>query len=187
MGTIKSFRDLDAWRVGMDLVVLAYERAKLLPATERFELAAQMRRAAVSVPSNVAEGQSVGTAGRYLFHVRVALGSVGELVTHFELAKRLQYLSPGTTRDVEAQLERTGQLLHGLARSIRKRRAVTVTVWLALLAGLELGRTVLPDTGDFRLLNNVYDVLALPLATFDFVVSRIHVDVLAHPISLLGN
>ena len=53
MGTIKSFKDLDAWRVGMDLVLMAYERAKLLPATERFELAAQMRRAAVSVPSNV--------------------------------------------------------------------------------------------------------------------------------------
>jgi four helix bundle protein len=180
MGTIKSFRDLDAWRVGMDLVLMAYERAKLLPATERFELAAQMRRAAVSVPSNVAEGQSVGTAGRYLFHVRVALGSVGELVTHFELAKRLHYLSPETIHEVEAQLERTGQLLHGLARSIRLKRFATVTAWLALLAGFELWPFGLPVGREFRLGVGVHDVLALPLAAVDFVLAWIHVDVLAH-------
>jgi four helix bundle protein len=53
---IRSFRDLDAWKVGMELALLSYSFAKRLPSTERFELAAQIRRAAVSVPSNVAEG-----------------------------------------------------------------------------------------------------------------------------------
>lgn len=184
MGTIKSFRDLDAWRVGMDLVLMAYERAKLLPATERFELAAQMHRAAVSVPSNVAEGQSVGAAGRYLFHVRVALGSVGELVTHFEVAERLHYLSPETIHAVEAQLERQVSCFTELARSIRQKRFVTVTAWLALLAGFELwlllGPFGLPVGREFRLGVGVHDVLALPLAALDYVLAWIHVDVLAH-------
>jgi four helix bundle protein len=64
----------------MSLAVVVYGVAKQLPATERFELAAQMRRAAVSVPSNVAEGQATGPGGRYRHHVRIALGSWAELV-----------------------------------------------------------------------------------------------------------
>ena len=63
---IQSFRDLDAWKVAMDLTVLSYAIAKRLPPSERFELSAQIRRAAVSVPSNVAEGQSCGKTGRYI-------------------------------------------------------------------------------------------------------------------------
>ena len=71
-----------------------------------------------------------------------------QLATHFELAKRLHYLSPETIHEVEAQLEHTGQLLHGLARSLRTRRAITVAGWLALLVGLEFGRAIVPGAGD---------------------------------------
>lgn len=120
---ISSYRDLDAWKAAMDLVVTVYSVAERLPATERFELAKQMRRAAVSVPSNVAEGQANGPGKRYLNHVRMALGSVAELETQLELAVRLAFVSSSAVTTLERQLVRTGQLLHGLARSLRRQIA----------------------------------------------------------------
>ncbi len=147
MGTngIQSFRDLDTWKVSMNLTVLAYALAKRLPATERFELAAQIRRAAVSIPANVAEGQGCGRDGRYIFHVRIALGSLGELVTHFELTRRLQFLAEADLTEVEEQLARTGQLLHGLLRSLQRKRLARVP--LALLAGFALWLGLLASRG----------------------------------------
>jgi len=103
----------------MKLTVEVYGVVKQLPATERFELAAQMRRAAVSVPSNVAEGQANGRGGRYRHHVRIALGSWAELVTHLELLKVLHLVDPAELARMETQLEKTGQLLHGLLRSLK--------------------------------------------------------------------
>ncbi len=119
---IQSFRDLDAWKVAMDLTVLAYEAAKRLPHTEQYELSSQIRRAAVSVPSNIAEGQSYGSDNRYLHHLRIALGSLGELSTHMELAVRLGFVASADVEAVDTQLSRTRQLLFGLLRSVRRRR-----------------------------------------------------------------
>lgn len=97
MGTIQSFRDLDAWKTAMDLVLTTYALVKKLPAAERFELGAQLRRAAISIPSNIAEGHACGPRRRYLNHVRIALGSLAELDTQIEIAGRLQLLSAGDT------------------------------------------------------------------------------------------
>ena len=119
----------------MKLALEAYIVAKQLPATERFELSAQIRRAAVSVPSNVAEGQASGPGRRYLYHVRIALGSWGELVTHLEL------VAPASLSEFEAQLDRTGQLLHGLHRSL-KRRAVGKAIGVLMFAGWILSSVV---------------------------------------------
>jgi four helix bundle protein len=116
------------------LAVVVYGVAKQLPATERFELAAQMRRAAVSVPSNVAEGQATGPGGRYRHHVRIALGSWAELVTHVELIKSLRLLAPELLSEFEARLDKTGQLLHGLNRSLRY-KAVAKGAFTLLLFG----------------------------------------------------
>jgi four helix bundle protein len=74
----------------MDLTVLIYEVVTRLPSDERYGLSSQMRRAGVSIPSNIAEGHSCGEDGRYLHHVRVALGSTGELSTELELVARLK-------------------------------------------------------------------------------------------------
>ena len=134
--TIRSFRDLDAWKVAMDLTVLVYEIVKNLPATERFELSSQMRRASVSVPSNVAEGQSCGVDGRYIHHLRLAIGSLGELATQVEIARRLRFLSDESVRNAEEHLARTGQLLHGLLRSRRRKKIRNA---LTLLAGFLMG------------------------------------------------
>jgi len=119
----------------MKLALEAYSVAKQLPSTERFELSAQIRRAAVSVPSNVAEGQANGFGRRYRYHVRIALGSWAELVTHLELVKLLKLLGPASLLEFEAQLEKTGQLLHGLHRSL-KLRAAAKGIGVVLLAGL---------------------------------------------------
>ena len=139
---IQSFRDLDAWKVAMDLTVVVYNAAKLLPPSERYELSSQVRRAAVSIPSNIAEGQNSGAHGRYIYHLRIALGSVGELATDIELAVRLGFISAATGEAVEKQVVRTGQVIFGLLRSrLRRRRAQAVNGAMLLGLGFWLLRT----------------------------------------------
>ncbi len=135
---LRSFKDLDAWKVAMDLALMTYGVVKRLPATERFELSAQIRRAAISIPSNVAEGQAIGGVRRFLYHTRIALGSLGELETDLELAKRLGMLTAEELAEISLQLARTGQLLHGLARSL-KRRLLTMAARCLALVFLPLG------------------------------------------------
>jgi four helix bundle protein len=119
-GQILSFRDLEVWQAGMDLVVMVYDQASRLPTDERYRLATQMRRAAISVPSNVAEGHAFRTSPKaYRRYVRFALGSLAELETQLELTIRLHLLKEQNTIAVRECAKRTGQLLHGLLRSLR--------------------------------------------------------------------
>ncbi len=120
---IESFQDLDVWKVAMDTTERLYRIVAGLPMHERFELASQMRRAAVSVPSNVAEGHATGLDRRYLFHARVALGSVGELVTCIELCRRFGYIDDDAAENTQKDLGRTRQLLYGVQRSLLARIA----------------------------------------------------------------
>lgn len=105
----RSYKNLDVWNVAMELAVACCTLAQRLPATERFELSAQIGRAAVSVPCNIAEGHSTGTDGVLIRHLRISRGSVGELETHMELATRLGLLTSAEVRPVVDQLARTGQ------------------------------------------------------------------------------
>src|SRR5689334_3505862 len=89
---VQSFRDLLVWQKGMDLAVLVYKISEKFPRSEMFGLSSQVRRAAVSIPSNVAEGKAIG-GQNYPRHVKIALGSEAELQTQLELAKRLEMLS----------------------------------------------------------------------------------------------
>lgn len=134
--TIISFRSLDAWKVSMDLVLTVYSAASHLPASERYELSSQIRRAVVSIPSNVAEGQGYGKeggTGRYLHHVKIAIGSHAEVVTLAEIMKRLRLIGATEFPALEEQLNRTGQLLHGLRRSLWRERQRSIVTSLALL------------------------------------------------------
>ena len=117
---IQSYRDLDAWKAAMELTLLTYGVTKLLPQEERYGLSTQLRRAAVSIPSNIAEGQSCGLDGRYINHVRIALGSIGELSTEMEIALRLGFASHSDLAPAQQQLTRTRQLLFGLLRALRR-------------------------------------------------------------------
>jgi four helix bundle protein len=91
MAQIQSFRDLEAWQLGMTIVELTYAVTSGFPDSERFGLCSQMRRAAVSIPSNVAEGQAVRMERWSVRHLRIALGSLAELETQLEVAVRLRF------------------------------------------------------------------------------------------------
>jgi four helix bundle protein len=130
---ILSFRQLDAWRVSMDLVPLVYAVAFKLPASERFELSSQMRRAAVSIPSNIAEGHVKGALGRCIHHLRIALGSWGEVQTQIEVAERLGYAKRSEHEECWQHIDRVGQLLHGLLRAKQAQRLRSVASGVAFL------------------------------------------------------
>ena len=93
MASPQTYRDLETWQSAMTLVERCYAATKLFPLDERFGLTSQLRRAAVSIPSNVAEGACRRTTNAYINHVSIALGSHAELETCVEIAFRLSYLS----------------------------------------------------------------------------------------------
>lgn len=135
---ILSYRDLDVWNVAIELSAMTYEVAALLPKSEMFGLGAQMRRAGVSVSSNVAEGHAYGTPARCVHHIRIALGSLGELDTQFEVALRLKFVTETDLARVRPQLTRTRQLLHGLLRA-KRIQVAKGTATLALLLAPAVG------------------------------------------------
>jgi four helix bundle protein len=89
---VSSFRDLRVWRAGIELVEVVYRLTADFPRSEMYGLAAQMQRAAVSVPSNIAEGHTRSYTREYVHHVAIAHGSLAELETQIEIALRLGYL-----------------------------------------------------------------------------------------------
>ena len=126
MGEIKSYRDLEAWQMAMEAVLKTYDVTAEFPALERYGLSSQMRRAAVSVPSNIAEGQA--RSGRAsLNHVAIALGSLAELDTQLEVAVRLAYVSLARTADLRNLIGSDRRLLYGLRRAKRANLALTAS------------------------------------------------------------
>jgi four helix bundle protein len=118
------YTDLIAWRRAMDLAIAVYQASKALPDAERFGLTAQMRRAVVSIPANIAEGQGRRTHGEFLNQLSVAHGSLRELETHILLATRLEMLEAAVMRGILRKAAEVGRLINGLANSLeRERRA----------------------------------------------------------------
>jgi four helix bundle protein len=117
MPKITSFRDLIAWQKAMDLADMIYDVTEDFPPREHFGLAYQMRKSAVSIPSNIAEGSRRKTPG-YINHLYIALGSHGELDTQCELATRRRFLRDGDSRRLNELIAETGRVTHGLLRSL---------------------------------------------------------------------
>lgn len=117
---VKSFRDLEVWRLGIELVEIVYKYTARFPRNETYGLAAQMRAAAVSIPSNIAEGQARDSSAEFMHFLSYALGSLAELETQLELAKRLNYLAIDSD-PLEANTQVLGKKLHCLHRSIKDR------------------------------------------------------------------
>jgi len=134
MSRIKSYRDLDTWQVGMDVVEQTYRLTALLPDTERFGLCSQMRRAAVSIPSNVAESHGRGLVRGCLYFLSVSIGSTAELDTQLEAARRLRFVSAGQSNDLQRSIDRERQLLYGLRREKERQLATPVASVLFFLA-----------------------------------------------------
>jgi four helix bundle protein len=118
MATINGFKDLVAWQRGMDLVVAVYEASRLLPADERFGLTAQMRRAAVSVPANIAEGYGRRARADYVRFVDIARGSANELETHLLISVRLGFLTDEQTAPVRSLVHEVQRITKGLVDSL---------------------------------------------------------------------
>ena len=118
MPTINSFRDLTVWQQGMLLVEDVYQLSRSLPRDERFGLTMQMRRSAISIPSNVAEGFRRWRPQAYCNHVSIALGSQGELETLLEIAARLKYVNGTAAASVRQRIDEVGKMLSGLLRSL---------------------------------------------------------------------
>src|SRR5262245_11303473 len=115
---IESYRDLDAWRLAMEIVIEIYGVTRRFPAEERFGLIAQLRRAAVSVPSNIAEGHSRLGTGEFRRFVAIARGSVAEVETQIAVAMALGFLHANEIASVSPELDRLSKMLWGLYRSL---------------------------------------------------------------------
>lgn len=112
----KPHKKLDAWRIAIDLVSEVYKATESFPAREAYGLTSQIRRAAISVPSNIAEGAGRHTKKEFVNYLHMAQGSLSELDTQSEIAKRLGYLSGSTWANIDVQLERIDKMLSGLIR-----------------------------------------------------------------------
>ena len=118
----RNYQDLIAWQKAMDLAEATYSATSRLPPDERFGLCAQMRRAAVSIPANIAEGEGRRTDGEFVNQLSVAHGSIRELETHVMLSGRFQFLPSSVTESLLSQAGEVGRLVNGLANSIEARR-----------------------------------------------------------------
>jgi len=113
-----SYRDLKVWQIAMELVTDVYRVTSSFPAEERFGLTAQIRRAAISVPSNIAEGQGRKSARAFANHVLIAHGSLLELETQLEIAQRLGMAPAPTVAALRSKTAELGRMMNGLVASL---------------------------------------------------------------------
>lgn len=115
---LKTYRDLEVWQKAMDLVVMVYEVSRGLPSEEKYGLASQMQRAAVSVPANIAEGYGRTHRGDYLHHLSTARGSLAELETHVTISVRLDFIVREKATEVWNLCQEVGKMLSRLIQSL---------------------------------------------------------------------
>jgi len=116
---LQSYRDLKVWQRALDMTVECYRLSRNLPGSEVYGLSSQIRRAAVSVPANIAEGHGRKHLGDYLHHLSVARGSLMELETHLVIAVRLTYFAADEVRRVFLQSAEVGRMLNGLISKLQ--------------------------------------------------------------------
>lgn len=122
-GSVRTYRDLLVWQRAMDLVVSSYRLARRLPKDELYGLTSQIRRAATSVPANIAEGQGRRTTGQFLQFLSVANGSLLELETHVLAGERLGLLRPADLKETLRLSGEVGRMLAGLIRRLKERQS----------------------------------------------------------------
>ena len=115
---VRSYRELDAWQLAMDTVVATYRVSRGFPADERFGLTAQVRRAAVSIAANIAEGRNRLGPREFRHGVSVARGSVAEVETDLAVAVALGFMHAADVVELNSQLDRLSKMLFGLYRRL---------------------------------------------------------------------
>lgn len=116
---IRSFRELSVWQLGMQISEGAYQVTLNFPRNEQFGLTSQLRRAAVSVPANIAEGHSRSSSKKYQHHLSIAVGSLAEVETYLELSIWLGYGDPKLVGGLLGLIGEERRMLRGLQRSLR--------------------------------------------------------------------
>jgi four helix bundle protein len=111
---VRDYKDLLVWQKAMALAELIYRLTRAFPSEEKFGLTAQMRRAAVSVPSNLAEGQARNTTGEFILFISHAEGSLAELDTQLRLSAKLGLRREDETQDIAAQVTELQKMLNAL-------------------------------------------------------------------------
>ena len=114
----KSFRDLLVWQRAIQLTVAVYHLTQAFPREEQFGLTSQIRRAAVSIPSNIAEGQGRLNPGEFRQFLAIARGSNCELQTQLEIARALNFASPMSIKKAEALSNEVRKMLFGMLNSL---------------------------------------------------------------------
>jgi four helix bundle protein len=112
----KPHKKLDVWQMAMDLVIEIYRITESFPKEEKYGLSNQLRRAAVSVPSNIAEGAARNTKKEFVNYLHMAQASLSELDTQLEVARRLAFLDGKTWEDLDRMVHRVDKMLTGLIR-----------------------------------------------------------------------
>jgi len=116
---VQSYRDLVAWHKAMELVTEIYRVTKQFPKEELFGLMSQLRRAAVSIPSNIAEGKGRLSKGEFRQFLGNARGSLAEVETQIVIAQNLSYLDETETNKLLAMVEEVGKVLNGLLSAVK--------------------------------------------------------------------
>lgn len=114
--TVNSHKDLIVWQKGITLCKVVYKLTEKFPKEETYGLISQMRRCAVSIPSNIAEGRNRGTRKDFAQFLRIALGSAAELETQVEIAKELSYITANDTGAVNSLLVEVSKMIMGLIK-----------------------------------------------------------------------
>jgi four helix bundle protein len=115
---VQSYQDLVAWQKALDLTLAVYAATNDFPDEERYGLRSQLRRAAVSIPSNIAEGQGRRLSKEFARHLRIACGSLLDVETQLLISARLEYIKATDMERLTRQSSEVGKLINGLARSI---------------------------------------------------------------------
>ena len=117
---MRPHQNLDAWKMSVELVLAVYKKSDRFPKEERFGLTSQIRRAAVSIPANIAEGAGRRSTKEFAHFLSNSQGSASELETELIIAHRLGYLDETTCAQLISELERSGRLITGLSRHLSR-------------------------------------------------------------------
>jgi len=118
---ISSYRDLEVWKRAMTLVTDVYRTTQAFPKDEMYGLTSQVRRAASSIPANIAEGWGRNMTGEYVQFLRIARGSLLELETHIAIAENLGYISHEASRQIACRTEEIGKMLFALIAGVQRK------------------------------------------------------------------
>jgi four helix bundle protein len=117
---VRDFKNIKAWQYADDLAALVYSQTKSFPKEELYGITSQLRRAAISVPANIAEGANRKSQTEYLHFLHIATGSMAEIEYLLHFSKRIGYLRNNEYEKLEELRKRAARTLHGLANSVKK-------------------------------------------------------------------